>query len=313
MPDYLTRLLLRLGAGVEQCEVQRRDLHAVYFAGAQAAEGGFPGRSGPSDLYYTGFGVRGLATLGELDPERGERAAAYLRSRLVGKAPIVDFLSLVMAATTIEMATGVDAFRGAPAGWREAVARALEGLRRPDGGYAKTPDGGESSVYHSFLVLCCQQSLGLPTPDAEALVEMIRARQRDDGGYVEMAAMRRSGANPTAAALGALSILGGLEAEASSGAAQFLLELQNEEGGWAANTRIPLADLLSTFTALTTLAELGATSQADLTAARSYAESLQAPTGGFHGASWDDGVDVEYSFYGLGTLALLAGLDTEPA
>ena len=34
-------------------------------------------------------------------------------------------------------------------------------------------------------------------------------------------------------------------------------------------------------------------------------ECLEFPTGGFRGASWDEQADVEYTFYGLGILALL--------
>ena len=37
-------------------------------------------------------------------------------------------------------------------------------------------------------------------------------------------------------------------------------------------------------------------------------ESLQGPDGGFRGGLWDTGCDVEYTFYGIGVLALLAGL-----
>ena len=33
---------------------------------------------------------------------------------------------------------------------------------------------------------------------------------------------------------------------------------------------------------------------------------LEFPTGGFRGAAWDDAADVEYTFYGLGVLALVA-------
>jgi geranylgeranyl transferase type-2 subunit beta len=251
--------------------------------------------------------------LGELTAARAHSAANYLRRRLAGRAPIVDFLSLVLAAATIELSAGIDTFATAPDGWRQAVAGALEQLRRADGGYAKTPEGESSSVYHSFLVVCCQQALGLATPDPAGLVAMTRARHRDDGGFVEMLAMRRSGTNPTAAAIGVLSILGGLDDDVKRRTAEFLIRLQNDEGGWLANTRIPIADLLSTFTALVTLADLGAVDQVDLTAARRYAESLQTPTGGFHGAVWDGGEDVEYTFYGLGTLALTSKLDDRPA
>ena len=38
---------------------------------------------------------------------------------------------------------------------------------------------------------------------------------------------------------------------------------------------------------------------------RELGTSLELPTGGFRGASWDQQADVEYSFYGLGILGLL--------
>ena len=37
-----------------------------------------------------------------------------------------------------------------------------------------------------------------------------------------------------------------------------------------------------------------------------YAEALQAADGGFRGGLWDDGRDVEYTFYGIGVLGLFA-------
>ena len=38
---------------------------------------------------------------------------------------------------------------------------------------------------------------------------------------------------------------------------------------------------------------------------RRFAESLALEEGGFRGAEWDPAHDVEYTFYGLGTLGLL--------
>ena len=80
-----------------------------------------------------------------------------------------------------------------------------------------------------------------------------------------------------------------------------------EEGGVRANTRIPVADLLSTFTALITLADLEALDTIDMPAAQRYASSLEEGDGGFRAASWDTAADAEYTFYGLGCLALAAG------
>jgi geranylgeranyl transferase type-2 subunit beta len=82
--------------------------------------------------------------------------------------------------------------------------------------------------------------------------------------------------------------------------------MQTDEGGLRANTRIPIADLLSTFTGLLTLQDLNAGAAVDLAAVLRFARSLELESGGFHGAEWDPAHDVEYTFYGLGTLALLA-------
>ena len=80
--------------------------------------------------------------------------------------------------------------------------------------------------------------------------------------------------------------------------------MQTDEGGLAANTRIPLADLLSSCTGLITLANLGAPGVVRLDKLRNYALQMQRDTGGFAGFALDPGEDVEYTFYGLATLAL---------
>jgi geranylgeranyl transferase type-2 subunit beta len=83
--------------------------------------------------------------------------------------------------------------------------------------------------------------------------------------------------------------------------------MQTDEGGLRANTRIPIADLLSTFTGLLTLQDLGGAAEIDFDQVRRFVTSLELEDGGFHGAQWDPAHDVEYTFYGLGTLGLLVG------
>ena len=58
----------------------------------------------------------------------------------------------------------------------------------------------------------------------ERMIELIRSRQRLDGGFVELEPMRHSGTNPTAAAVGLLKMLGGLEKGTTRAAAGFLAE-----------------------------------------------------------------------------------------
>src|SRR5438094_10529935 len=100
-------------------------------------------------------------------------------------------------------------------------------------------------------------------------------------------------------------MLRGVEAGNKSGVADLSANLQSMGGGLEATARAPLADLRSTFTGGWTLAEIAAPDRVDSAEALAYAKALERPEGGFHGGHWDGGFDVEYTFYGLGTVALL--------
>ncbi|HZZ73711.1 MAG TPA: prenyltransferase/squalene oxidase repeat-containing protein, partial [Pirellulales bacterium] len=77
MSTYLETLTLRLASGLNRLPEDFRARHARFFQAAQQPDGGFAGRDGGSDLYYTGFALRGLALCGELHGTTAERAAAY--------------------------------------------------------------------------------------------------------------------------------------------------------------------------------------------------------------------------------------------
>jgi geranylgeranyl transferase type-2 subunit beta len=309
--SYLETLTLRLAAGAMRLTDEVRRRHATFLTAAQNDDGGFSGREGPSDLYYTGFALRGLALTGELSERVAARTGRYLQERLPGKMPSIDFLSLVSSAVLLEATSGIDVFGDAGRDRKAMVTDTLEPFRRDDGGYAKTDRSPHSSTYHTFLAAASKQLVGAVDAD-EALrtIALIRSRRRDDGGFVELAQIAQSGANPTAAAVGVLRLLDAMDQPTRDHTAAFLASMQNAEGGLRANGRIPLADLLSTFTGLVALADLDALSSVDLTAARRYVEALEQPDGGFRGGVWDDAADVEYTFYGLGALALLMPLDS---
>jgi geranylgeranyl transferase type-2 subunit beta len=308
METYLLRLMTRLFEGIARVPDDVRALHAAYLQSAQNADGGFSGREGGSDLYYTGFALRGLALLDALTPELSERTAGFLRQSLSREASVIDLFSLLYSALLIKTIGGPDALAGSPADWPERVTTVLETFRTADGGYGKTAGAASGSTYHTFLVALCYELLDRPLPRPAEVVRFVQSRRREDGGYVEIAPMRRSGTNPTAAAVGVLQMLQDdlFSSDSVSAVIDFLAEMPSLEGGLRANARVPLADLLSTFTGLWTLDQLGALSRIDPEAARAYAESLQMPSGGFRGGLWDERADVEYTFYGLGTLALLS-------
>jgi geranylgeranyl transferase type-2 subunit beta len=306
MDNYLLHLTARLTAGLSRLPQKLLARHADYLAACQNPDGGFSGREGESDLYYTAFALRGLVVLDALTARVYERAAGYLRTCLQRQASVVDFYSLLYACAIVQAVGGPDMLAESSPGWPQRVADTLETFRKPDGGYAKATDAASGSTYHTFLVALCYELLGKPVPRPEEVVRFVLSRRRDDGGFVEVGPMRRSGTNPTAAAVGTLQLLGSdLPDEVREGVAEFLAEMPSVEGGLRANGRIPLADLLSTFTGCWTLAQLGALDRVDTEAAFRFAQSLEQPGGGFHAGLWDERADAEYTFYGLGTLALL--------
>src|SRR5689334_22670057 len=91
---YLLRLTLRLAEGVSQLPAEVRARHADYLRAAQYDDGGFSGREGGSDLYYTGFALRGLAVLDALTPTIAERRAGFPAGSLAPPARVFDFFSL---------------------------------------------------------------------------------------------------------------------------------------------------------------------------------------------------------------------------
>ena len=308
MTNYLQDLNDRIAQGVAQLPESLRRRQAQYFAGEQNPDGGFSGREGESDLYYTGFALRGLAVLDALTPEVCDRASGFLRGCLTKQTSVVDFFSFLYACVLVQASAGVDVLADSPADWPLRVAATLEAFRTKDNGYNKSPGASSGSTYHTFLVGLCFELLGRSLPNGDEVLRFVQSRRREDGGYVEVAAMRRSGTNPTAAGIGLLRLLkgGDLPKDDIEPTIEFLAQMRSEhEGGLRANDRIPLADLLSTFTGCWTLAQLGALERINTRQAFHYVKSLERPDGGFLGGVWDEGTDVEYTFYGLGSLAVL--------
>ena len=302
---------MRLASGLEKLSAEDRQRTIDFFLSKQQPDGGFCGRAGGSDLYYSAFAMRGLAILGCEHEAATDAAANYLRDQLQNQVSVIDLISLVYAAKLLESWTGANVFSSASEQWPQSVAKLFETLRRPDGGYAKTDEGRASSTYQTFLIALAYELLDIPLPEPEQAIDFLLGQQRDDGGFVEIGVMRRSGTNPTAAAIGGLLVLQSssneprIDAGLSQDVTEFLLDNLTDEGGLRANTQIPIADLLSSYTGLQTLRDLGTLSEVDRSAARQYAESLQQSSGGYLAAAWDEVEDVEYSFYGTALRGLL--------
>ncbi len=281
------------------------EVHRSFVLDSQNIDGGWGGREGGSDLYYTGFALRSLAILGELHGSVAERASRYLQSAARNPQSIVDLISLIYGGHLIAASCDIDPFEKFSDAWPDRIIGFLNSLRREDGGFAKAPTSLLGSTYQTFLVVLCCELLERQLAFDDPCIEFLQQQRQDDGGFLEVRVAKRSGTNPTAAAAVALQCLNGLSANHKLNVIQFLLEMQSDDGGFTANQTMPLEDLLSTFTALVALWELEAMEQARLQSAYRYVTQMARESGGFAGFALDPSRDVEYTFYGLGCLALI--------
>ena len=267
----------------------------------QAPDGGFVGREegdprgdlARGDLYYTVFGLDGLAAL-DAEPERPVKA--FLESFGSGdELDLVHLGCLVRAWSAI----GDDPGDGLRAGWRAR----LDELRRADGGWAAEADIDHSSVYSTFVALGALQDLDEKIPDPEAVRRYLAARCNDEGGYEADVELPVPTTPTTAAAVDALRQLG---AEPSPRSVHWLRRRMHPQGGFLAADGAPMPDLLSTAVALHSLVGLGASIDDVAEPMLDYVDTLWTNRGAFHGHWADDEVDCEYTYYGLLALGHLA-------
>ncbi|MCI0387814.1 MAG: geranyl transferase [Acidobacteria bacterium] len=305
--SFLLRLTKRLASELRRLDPERASRHVNFILRFQQVDGGFAGREGASDLYYTSFAVRTLALLDALDHSRCQNIATYLKSAAASRQEysLVDLVSWLYSVMTVQLLGNLEPFAGDTKSFADEVTASLEAFRRPDGGYAKTNEGGVGSTYHTFLAALCYELLGRSAPDQAGIERFVLSRRRDDGGFVEIGQMRRSGTNPTAAAAALLKQFGSMDDQTKAGIETFICKIRGDEGGFRANTQIPFCDLLSTFTGLVTAHELGFAKRIDAESCLRFVNQLERDEGGFRGAAWDEHADPEYAFYGLGALALI--------
>src|SRR3954447_9066053 len=123
LEPYLQRLTARLVDGVDLLGPEFRERHARWLVSRQNPDGGFSGREGGSDLYYTGFALRSLAVLQGLTPELCERTAAFLKQRMGEPASVIDLFSLLVSCFLVPLGGGPDVLATAPNDWPDRVAK----------------------------------------------------------------------------------------------------------------------------------------------------------------------------------------------
>ncbi|MEA3403620.1 MAG: prenyltransferase/squalene oxidase repeat-containing protein [Armatimonadota bacterium] len=273
---------------------------AAWVEAQEAPGGGFPGREGPADLYYTDFALRALDLVAPQSAAFETTAKGFLGQIPAGIDNLLEAFSMLSIDRLLRRRSLV------PRIDRGHLAEVVRRQSLSDGGFASC--SGELSAYGTFLGSLCVQMLEQVAPDVPDPVPALQALQRPSGGYVERGDSDRAQTNATAAAAGVLLIRGGLEADAARGAADFVAGMQADDGGLRAHRDAPEGDLLSSFTGLLTLVMLGSLAALDLPALARFIRSAARPQGGFGASPSDAGADVEYTYYGIASLALMQSM-----
>jgi len=294
---FLKSLDETLAAGIASLTGQFAHRQLAYVRSRQSLDGGFAGRRGGSDPYYTDFAVRALGLAGSSDAEL-TAAASYVKDLSHTPKDVVEcFNRLNIRRILADHGIGCELDE-------TIIPAVLENQRLASGGFARL--GGDGvSAYNTFLGLLCLDMLGKDTslpPEAAAAPAGLR---HSDGGYSDVAGESFGQTNATAAAITSLVIIGAADQIDADGTARFLAGMQAPDGGLRAHRNAPGGDLLSTFTGLVTLSLLEALDNTDLPAVGRFVKAAAAPGGGFCAGPGDREPDVEYTYYGIAIVALL--------
>ncbi|QDU56528.1 prenyltransferase/squalene oxidase repeat-containing protein [Aeoliella mucimassa] len=261
-------------------------------------DGGFADRDGKSDLYYTAFGLQGLAALQCEVPV--EKVRHYLSSFADGEG-----LDCVHTACLARCWASVAPGQVDPTLTSKLLSE-IEAYRTPDGGYHIDRDSEHGDIYGCFLALGAYQDLGQTPPNPSGIVQCVQALRTEDGGYSNGYGLTMGLTPPTAAAETLLRHLAPSAQHADAEHELWLLRRLHPDGGFYALDEAPLPDLLSTATAIHALAGMKSPIEPLQDACLDFLDTLWTAQGGFYGTWEDDTLDCEYTYYGLLALGHLS-------
>jgi prenyltransferase beta subunit len=273
---------------------ESRDLVRDFYLRRLNPDGGFQNRAGESDLYYTVFGLEGLAAL---EHDAPPSTSAFLAGFGAGES--LDFVHL----TCLVRAWATASRSGAPPDVARPLRDRIDAYRSLDGGYSVAAGADVGTPYGAFLALGAIEDLRSSPADPDRLLASVLRLRTGDGGFANHEGAA-TGATPATAA--AVMVMRHLDREPDGSIAAWLLARAHHDGGFFAAPRAPVPDLLSTATALHALVAMHADIGRIKEPCLDFVDTLWTNEGGFCGSWLDQTLDCEYTYYGLLALGHLS-------
>lgn len=296
-------------------------------------DGGFQGRTGKSDLYYTAFGIDLLMALHTLpfmvhdSPLTAPIADYIIRFGSGDNLAFMDLVSLARARTRLMPD------QAAPE-WRQAIANHISRFRTANGGYDSHPGSTTATATATYMAWIALEAIDIEPENPSTIISALQLLQTPDGAYSNLPGMPVGNTPSTAAAQVLLHHFGLLQpapppsstpichsrslppftihnSPLTPRTVAWMLDQLDDSGGFRAFPQAPIPDLLSTGTALFALSCLAtaATLHSEpeiVTACHSFIASRRTPSGGYCGHAFDTVADVEYTYYALLALGSLS-------
>jgi hypothetical protein len=254
-----------------------------FVASQPTVDGFFTDKGGNPDVYYTTFGW--LLSL-VFDVRVNVKQSLSRMDSIDYKALDLVHYAAYMRCCMILAGFGWRAWR---VWFRSALPPELRALNSFD----VVPNGDKHSPYSSVIWYSLHEDSGDQRPDKDALLRSLEAYHIDGRGYTNITDSREPTVNATCAAL---SVRGQIEGYQRNADVDALYEMQESNGGFKATPASACPDILSTATALFTLACYGVKPKYP---PLDFINAHWLPDGGFSPTAWDNESDVEYTFYGL--------------
>ena len=261
--------------------------------------GGFYGRKGDADPYYTRFGLQILDLLGTQIPNF-KHHEAFLKKTVSNVQTFEQWFSVLSSFEIINVSIPIRS-KIACLGMLLKYAFHFPAALR---------------IYDIFILGLIFQHIRerflfakiIPIPWTR-IIKVIKCRAVFDGGFSELEHGIHTGqTNPTAA--GILVLCNAPKSEKRDAllknAVEFILKQQRPTGGFAVSPAAPCDDLLTTFTSIIALRAAGVIHRVKQGQAARFLRTVTTENG--FSAVPGDSVDVEFIYYGLMVWAMLEGI-----
>ncbi len=257
-------------------------------------DGGFKGKSGESDIYYTLFGLSTAVILDNL--EILEDASTYIDA--YSDIESLDFVHLTSYIRCVSILSFLD--KRCADRRLDTLFTLLEKYRADDGGYSYSRNNPiDGSIYASFLARLAYERSGRRMPGPGKIRACIKKYKTTDQAYAEAMDIQSGTTTVTAAAIIMLKELSGIT---DRRAGDWLIERQGAHGGFYSSPQAPTPDLLSTASAVFALNTVRCNHDKINEKCLDFTEDLMRENGGISGCANDAVPDCEYTFYGLLTI-----------